>query len=251
MTLGDVVNKIITKRWTKINNFSISLNLPGGGFRNSCKWDITDDDLNLSLKSIDTPQYSNNPIEYFTGNEWRFNNGRDDMFRFTMTFRDYDQMKLYSSFVNMYNKAKDNYFDNIKLDITIYIESDVGVSKTLLLTASDSIIESISQIQFDHTTENQIAEFTVNFKCSSPVHKGITSNTSIGGLLSSVGISRSLDSLGTDSGTDTTSTTSNNVSDSFTSRETDAERTARVNKQAQAERDLQYNVSSDGELTLK
>ena len=63
--------------------------------------------------------------------------------------------------------------------------------------------------------------------------------------------SRSLDSLGTDSGTDTTSTTSNNVSDSFTSRETDAERTARVNEQAQAERDLQYNVSSDGELTLK
>lgn len=172
MKLNEVVDKVYNKNWTRINNFSVDFMILNSDFSNSIGWDIDNDDLNLALKSIDTPQYTNNPIEIFTGNEWRFNNGRDEMFRFTMTFRDYDQFKLYRSFVKMYNISKDNYFDKIKLQIDIYADDEMKVNRKLVLSMNDAIIENISQMQFDHTTENQIAEFSVGFKCSSPVHLG-------------------------------------------------------------------------------
>lgn len=172
MKLNDVVSKVYEKPWTRINNFSIELQIPNPAFAQIIGWDVDNDDLNLSLKSIDTPQYTNNPVEIFTGNEWRFNNGRDEMFRFTMTFRDYKQMELYSKFVKMYNVSKDNYFDNIKLNISIKLDDEMRVLPVILLNMGDAIIENISQVQFDHTTENQIAEFSVGFKCSSPLHKG-------------------------------------------------------------------------------
>lgn len=172
MKLSEAVNKAYEKNWTKINNFSVHLNIKNPDFARLIGWEDDEVGFNLSLKSIDTPQYTNNPIEVFTGNEWRYNNGRDEMFRFTMTFRDFDQMKMYSRFVQMYNISKDNYFDNIKLGVTIYLDDEFNVNRKVLLDVSDALIENVSQLQFDHTTENQIAEFSVGFKCSSPLHKG-------------------------------------------------------------------------------
>lgn len=179
--LSDVISSVMQKKWTKVNNFSVEFNVTNESFRSLIGWNITEEDFNEALKSIDTPQYTNNPIEQFVGNEWRFNNGRDEMFRFTMTFRDFDQMKMYTSFIEMYNKSKDNYFDKIKCEIKIYLDADTGTKRTQLFSASDCIIESISQIQFDHSTEGQIAEFSVNFKCSSPLHNKIRSNMGVGG----------------------------------------------------------------------
>jgi len=187
MRLHDVISSVYTKPWTRINNFSVQLSFANIMFEKLVGWDLSEEDLILSLKSIDTPQYSNNAIEVFTGNEWRFNNGRDEMFRFTMTFRDFDQMKVYTSFVNIYNKSKDNYFDNIKLSIIVNLDDEDGVSKRVLFEAKDAIVDSISKVNFDHTTENQIVEFSVEFKCSSPLHKSTGSlEGGIGGVVGSV-----------------------------------------------------------------
>lgn len=183
MKLNDVISSVYDKKWTRINNFSIILNIPDTNYKSLIGWDVDQISLNVALKSIDTPQYTNNPIEVFTGNEWRFNNGRDEMFRYTMTFRDYDQMSLYSKFVNMYNVSKDNYFDHIKLSVQIMLDDEKSVNEQVLFESNDSIIENISQLQFDHTTENQIAEFSVGFKCSSPLHKGAKTNSLVDGLI--------------------------------------------------------------------
>ena len=190
MLLQDAVREVYKKNWTLIANFSFILH-PTPEFGNLINWgsiEKTNTDLNIACISIETPEYTNQSIEDYSGNMWRYNNGRDELFRFTMTFRDFNQFELYRKFVNAYNLSKDNYFDKVVFNCQVFADPDNGTPKsTLLFGTQSALIEGVSQLSLNNSTKNQIAEFTVRFKCNSPLHASVSnenSGSSVSGGLS-------------------------------------------------------------------
>jgi len=174
MLLSEVVDKVYKRSWSLISNFSLELYPKNNQFASLIGWGSaqkTNEDLNVSLISIDTPEYTNQSIEDFSGNMWRYNNGRDELFRFSITFRDFNQMELYHKFINAYNLSKDNYFDKVVFNVNVFTDPDNGApNQRLLFGTQSALIEGVSQLQLNYSTKNQIAEFTVRFKCNSPLH---------------------------------------------------------------------------------
>ncbi len=169
MKFADALIKAYQTRWSYVNSFSVEI-----GFNENIKeeigWSNADDEnLNLNIISINTPQLTNSAIEVYVADRWRIHNGRYEVFNFDMTIRDQDQMKLYTKFLQAHQLQQYNYFDNIKMSPIIYKDPDYyKETKRKIITLEDTMITSISQVQFSNTTENQIAEFSVQFKSATP-----------------------------------------------------------------------------------
>ena len=185
MKISNAINIIQNKKWTKINNYYIDIAfdtpIDGGkgpqDFAKMCGWyDLTPYDINTSLISVTTPNYANANVMQYVSYEWRFHQGRDEIYRFSMTFRDYNQMKLYNTFRTLYIKGKEQYYDKIKMNIKVNLAEDYGVYAMPIFQTTTAIIESVSQLQFSHNTENQIAEFTINFICNTTEVGGEATN---------------------------------------------------------------------------
>ena len=171
MNFADGLQKAYDTKWSIINNCSVQFNFHNANIKKQIDWgDSTDGkSIDLNIISIDTPQLTNQPIEVFVANKWLIHNGRDELYRFSITFRDKDSMSLYRSFVRLYQKTREDYFDNVKFNIILTKNGDwLNQTDKKLYTFEDTIVESISQLQFNNTTENQIAEFTVQFKTTFP-----------------------------------------------------------------------------------
>ena len=103
MKLKDGIAKAYETHWSMVNAFTVQFHFGNNLFFNLLfdSWRF-DDSINLNIVSVDTPSFQNNPIETFIGNRWRIQNGRDELYKFSMTFRDKDQMSLYKSFYDLY-----------------------------------------------------------------------------------------------------------------------------------------------------
>jgi len=163
---SSIINKAYKEKWSFINSFRAEFHI-----NNSTKlgkfWSKSDDEnINMFIVSFSTPQFTNQNIENFYGNQWHIHNGRDELYKFSITFRDSDQMKLYRKFVRMYIETKHHYFDDVKFDMVIYKANDYadGNGEMKLLDLKEILIDSVSQLDFNNTTEAQIAEFTIEFK---------------------------------------------------------------------------------------
>ena len=158
------------KKWSYVNTFTVQFQV--GPLTKKLypeTANLETEEINLNIISIDTPQFTNQNIEVYVGDQWKIHNGRDELYRFSVTFRDEAQMALYKQFVKMYQLQKTAYFDQVKMTVTISKDGDYHneQSKTVL-NLVETMIDSVSQVQFNNTTENQIAEFTVQFKCTTP-----------------------------------------------------------------------------------
>jgi hypothetical protein len=174
MKFADSIREALDTKWSYINTFDVSFEIPYA-LQLASGWDNSKDgrNINLHIVSIDTPQFTNSPIEVFVGNRWAIHNGRDELYRFSITFRDRDQMDLYRKFVRMYSATKDLFFDDAKMVIDLSKDADwLTEANSKLFTFEDTLIESVSSLSFSNTTENQIAEFTVNFKTATPNIRG-------------------------------------------------------------------------------
>lgn len=169
MKLKDGITKAYETHWSMINTFTVNFNFGRNLNMQRLLKTKFDDSLNLHIVSLTTPDFQNTPIETFIGNRWRIQNGRDELYKFSITFRDKDQMRIYKSFYNLYKETKEQYFDNCSFSVIIYKEADYyNENDRKFMELNGTIIESVSQLQFSNDTQNQIAEFTVNFKCVSP-----------------------------------------------------------------------------------
>ena len=96
--LADAITDAYNRRWSMINTFTVEIHLPSylrgkvGSF---------DEDINLNIVSVTTPDFTNDPIEVFVANRWVIQNGKDSLYRFTITFRDHNQMSLYKKFMTI------------------------------------------------------------------------------------------------------------------------------------------------------
>lgn len=170
MNFADGLKAAYETKWSFINTFNVQFVFNEFGLKDSIGWNESDARyVNLNIVSIDTPQFTNQPIEQFVANKWVIGNGRDELYRFSITFRDSDSMDLYRKFVSLYQITRENYFDYAKFIVILTKEGDwYNEQDKKLLTLNETIVESVSQLQFNNTTESQIAEFTVNFKCTFP-----------------------------------------------------------------------------------
>lgn len=169
MKLKDGITKAYETHWSMINTFTVEFQFGKNLNMKKLLKTKLDDTINLHIVSLTTPDFQNTPIETFIGNKWRVQNGRDELYKFSITFRDKDQMRIYKSFFNLYKETKEQYFDNCCFSVIIYKDADYyNESNRKFMELNGSIVESVSQLQFSNDTQNQIAEFTVNFKCVSP-----------------------------------------------------------------------------------
>lgn len=171
MDFAKALLKAYETRWSYINTFEVQI-LFSSPVASYIGWTKEDErNINLNIVSIDTPQFSNSPIEVYQGDRWKIHNGRDEMYKFSITFRDQDQMALYRKFVSAYMLGKHQYFNVAKMHITLWKEADYlnESAKKTLFDFADCMIDSVSQLQFSNVTENQIAEFTVQFKTATPI----------------------------------------------------------------------------------
>lgn len=166
MKLADAVNAAYQRKWSMANNFTVQIDLKGSQIAAVGQFA---EDINLSIISIKTPDISNSGIEAFIANGWRVHNGKDNLYRFSMTFRDYDQMALYHKFQNMYRVTKENYFNEVAFDVILYKDADWhDESQRQIVRLEDAIIDGVSNLDFNNTSESAVAEFTVEFKCITP-----------------------------------------------------------------------------------
>lgn len=166
MKLVDAVNAAYQRKWSVQNNFTVQFILKG---RVSSMLQEFTDDINLSIVSIKTPDITNSGIEQFIGGEWRIHNGHDNLFKFSITFRDYNQMELYNRFIKLYTLTKIHYFDDVAIDVILNKDPDwIEEDSIIIMRLEDCLIEGISNLDFSNTAEAEIAEFSVEFKCVNP-----------------------------------------------------------------------------------
>lgn len=167
MNLKDAIVTAYETNWSMINTFTVQFDFPIF-FDNLLQVEF-DESINLCIKSVNTPDFQNTPIEVFVGNKWRIQNGRDELYKFSITFRDKDQMRLYKSFYNIYKQTREQYFDKCSFTVIIYKDADYfSETDRKIMEFNGTLIESVSNLAFSNETQSEIAEFTVNFKCVSP-----------------------------------------------------------------------------------
>lgn len=167
MKLADAVRAAYNRKWSTANNFTVQIDLKGSRIAAVGQFQ---EDINLSIISIKTPDITNAGIEAFIANEWRIHNGRDNLYSYNITFRDYDQMFLYQKFQRMYAITKEYYFNEVFFDTILYKDADwSGEGQREIIRLEDSIISSVSNLDFNNTADSSVAEFSVEFKCVNPL----------------------------------------------------------------------------------
>jgi hypothetical protein len=181
--LKDILSEIQNTNWDIINSFEVQIT--GKGIYNilnlqNLNFQDFQDAINKSVIEVNTPQFNSQNIETYFAAMWRLNNGRDEVYRFSITFRDFNQLALYRLFTKMYFTQTHGYFEDIKFNV--HINKTQGLNRfngdnsdnsndtepQLVFNFDDAIIDSISQLQFSNDTEAQVAQFTVEFKCGNP-----------------------------------------------------------------------------------
>lgn len=171
MKLSEAIHNIHQINWSMNNTFEVEItNIPDAILKifNENGFDIRN--INLNVVSVTTPVFSNNPIEVIVANRWRIQNGMDNLYEFSITFRDQDQMNLYKIFHKIYYMTRENYFDNISMTFNITKNGDwAGETDKQFFQYQKTIVSSVGNINISNISESQIAEFDVTFKCIQPV----------------------------------------------------------------------------------
>ena len=165
ISLPTALSRILGTKWSKINDFHVYFVFPSGTLMKQ----VNDDILNYSLKSLTLPPKTQQAIEVYTGGQWLIANGRPDIARVECTFRDYNNFKLYKGFSELFEKTLGNYIDETYSTLKVATGDNSAGAKestkeSIIAEFQELIIENVSQISFDNTTEDQIAEFSVTFR---------------------------------------------------------------------------------------
>ncbi len=162
------VSKIYDKTWDFVSNFAIEIVTSSSGTP------ILDvNDLNISVVSASMPSFACNPIEFFSAGQWVIANGRDEVLTCSITLRDYNYMENYKTFLTWYATTKESYPADVYMRINFYKRRDTfqngGEDLSLIMSFNECLLSTISEVQFNNSTENQLVEFTIGFKVISPI----------------------------------------------------------------------------------
>lgn len=163
MNLHDGILKAYETKWSFSNNFTVLF-----VFNSEITYSVSNldqNELNLNIISFTSPQFVNTPQDIWIGNKWKTFNTRDQIYRFTIKFRDCDNLKIYRSFLELYLESKEQFFNTVKFNVYVYKNADhVDDEDKLLYNFSEVLVEQISDISFSNEDQNKIVEFDVTFK---------------------------------------------------------------------------------------
>ena len=189
LSLHDAIAKIQETRWTFTNNFNVQF-LFDGNNQLAGQCGLNGLDINLYVKECKIPQIGTSSlIEKFTLDRPRIAMGAWECTVFDFTFKDYDNLDLYTRFVAYVAGERYRYFDEYKFKIKVLKLGDHfgDEPETHVLTLDNCYITTVSQITFSNDNEAQVLEFGVQIKSASL--------ESAGGLLSSDNSSISQDEI--------------------------------------------------------
>jgi hypothetical protein len=166
ISLPTALTRILGTKWSKINDFHAYFVFPTGTLLKAMGDDAM---INFALKSLTLPAKTQQSIEVYTGGQWLVANGRPDVAKVECTFRDFNDFKLYRGFSELFEKTLGNYNDETYTTLKVATgDTSAGASayskESIIAIFEELIIENVSQISFDNTTEDQIAEFSVTFR---------------------------------------------------------------------------------------
>lgn len=169
MKLADAVTNAYKTRWSFVNTFRVNLNF-SDAMKKKIEWTSEDDkDFDLHVIGVDLPTISYSPIETYMANRWRIGQGKFEIFRSTITFRESNQLRYYRKLCSYIIKQRNEYYDSVCFDVIFHkLPDHLNEAELQIGIMEKCIIENISQIQFSNNTENQIAEFSITVK--SPVY---------------------------------------------------------------------------------
>ena len=125
------------------------------------------DELTSSCTSIQLADINSAPIEEYTAEEWRFAVGRLENYQISLTFKDYDNFKLYRIFANGIQEFLRMYPDDQKMNLEIQTSDPFAVDGFQMIAQfKDCILTTVSGPTLDHSAISSIGEFTITLKAS-------------------------------------------------------------------------------------
>ena len=152
-----------SRKWQDPSKFKISITGAGA----SLFGNLSPEDLSIACSSIALAGYNITPIESYIGEEWRFAIGRMEALQVDITFKDFDNFKLYRAFSKGLQDSIRMFPDSIKIDLDIQTSSDFDIESFVdTVTFKDCILTSVGGATLDNSAVASVAEVTINLKCS-------------------------------------------------------------------------------------
>jgi len=124
------------------------------------------DGLEHCVKSVSMPDLTRSAVEEYNNGTWRMAPGRQEVYLITITFWDNEDDTVYQALFEHWDKNHNKYHDDQKFKINISdalrSQRDESFNGT---DFEESILDSISGLQWDNSSQNQLVEFTATFKC--------------------------------------------------------------------------------------
>lgn len=169
MKLQDVITKQYQKKWSYTNNFFIQINCPGNSVHLNREFIKYGEEINMHIQNVDLPDFTGNAIETVVMGHYRMHVSIDQPYRLSITFLDSDNLALWKDFVRQYYDTKNEYFDRIKLEISVYKDDDFDPQgdRSHIITFKDVMIENVNKFPVSNEDDASIAKFAVAFKSNS------------------------------------------------------------------------------------
>lgn len=186
MALG--LNKAVTNaqrvQWSITSNFYVEMHPVEQLITETVGWSAESEEFNniiqLSIKNVDLPQHTADLIEKMIAGYWHISRNEDELFVFSVTFRDLWGGSLYRMFKNIWNLGKQLYPNYSTFYIKVVLTHGANGSEPVVFETPDAFLTSISQVQLSHEN-NEIMEFTVEFKTNEPYADFTTAISSLDG----------------------------------------------------------------------
>ena len=163
---GSSVQDAYKRKWSFINNFICYIGVVGTtAVQISNDFAVYWRDLELNIKDVTVPQYSYDGIDFWMVDRYRHTVGKTAPMTITITFRDQDQMRIYRTFLAIFEASKAAYPDDAAMSIKVCKGADYlgELDNIIIFDGKKALISSVSQLSFSNETEAQIAEFSVEF----------------------------------------------------------------------------------------
>lgn len=180
-SLNTAIPKIQKTKWSITSNFEVEIQ-PKGSIGSLVHWDSNVTELlKVSLKNIDIPQHTADLIEKMISGKWHISRNEDEIYVLNATFRDFERGSLYRMFKHYWTYQKFMYMDEAKFGIKVYLRdygnvNNASVSKSVIFGSDAAYMTSLSQIQLSQEN-NEILEFSVEFKTNEPYCDNATAPT--------------------------------------------------------------------------
>lgn len=160
MELSQAFNKIVNTKWSFANNFKIHFQ---GEHANMFDFLPNHGELHVINFSLDALMAED--LSIFAGGRHLQILGVEEVHSGSFKIRDYNQLSIYKQFIKIWRTQLYKYYDDYKFSIVVIKEPDYPDEREkVILTAKECYIHTVDVLQLDNENENQIFEFTVNFR---------------------------------------------------------------------------------------